>query len=91
VTIPTHDRIGITLYFNRHTKSKVIDYSDEIILSVKKYLRNKYSKFDRNMPLETQFDNLTFLRDREIITEKEYDAFKAYLLGNEKNSIGFGN
>jgi hypothetical protein len=41
------------------------------------------------MPLEKQFENLYFLKERELITDAEYDQYKSYLLGTEKPFIGF--
>jgi hypothetical protein len=41
------------------------------------------------MPLEKQFDNLEYLKDRNLVSSDEYNDIKNYLLGNEKRSIGF--
>ncbi len=89
ITIPAYGHAGITLYFNRKSKNQVIEFADELIQTVKGFLRKKYSGFDRRMPLEKQFENLYFLKERELISDAEYDHNKSYLLGTEKPSIGF--
>lgn len=89
ITIPAYGNESLTLYFKKNNKEQVIEFADELIQTVKNYLRKKYSGFDRLMPLEKQFENLYFLKERELITDAEYDQYKSYLLGTEKPSIGF--
>lgn len=91
VTINTYDGNKIELFFNRSNKETVVDLADEIIQSANKHLLRKYSKIDPALPIEPQINNIQFLRDREIITEGEYEAMKNQLLGRStKTTIGFG-
>jgi hypothetical protein len=42
------------------------------------------------LPIEPQLNRLQFLRNREVISEEEYDKLKDQLLGKDiKNGIGF--
>jgi hypothetical protein len=91
VTITTYEGDDIVLYFNSKNKQEVIEFSKRIIESSNNFLLNKYNKIDRDLPLEPQFNNIEFLRNREIITEEQYETLKNQLLGRENKSlIGFG-
>ncbi|MFO7673461.1 MAG: hypothetical protein R6V74_07125 [Lutibacter sp.] len=43
------------------------------------YLKEKYAVIDPDLPIEKQIENLNFLKDRNVITEKEYEALKEKL------------
>jgi hypothetical protein len=90
ITIPTYDGNKIELFFNNRNKNKVLEFSNKIIEASNSFLRNKYGKIDKALPLEGQLNNIIFLRDRDIITEEEYDKLKNQLLGRDnKGSLGF--
>ena len=90
VTILTYDGTNIELPFNNKTKPDVLEFSDKIIEASNHFLLNKYGKTDKALPLEAQISKLEFLRDRDILTDEEYDNLKNQLLGREnKSSIGF--
>ena len=91
VTITSHDGNKIELYFNKGNKQEVVNFANNIIEASDKYLRNKYSKIDPALPIESQLNNIQFLRNREVITEEDYEALKNQLLGRKsKSSISFG-
>ena len=91
VVINTYDGNKLELFFNRSNKETVVDLADEIIQSANKHLLRKYGKIDPALPIEPQINNLHFLRNREIITEDEYELLKNQLLGRtSKATIGFG-
>lgn len=80
---------NIRLFFSRSRKMEAIAFADTLIASARNFVKLKYSNFDRQMPLEKQFDNLEYLKDRNLLSADEYNDIKNYLLGNEKRSIGF--
>ena len=43
------------------------------------YLKEKYAVIDIGLPVEKQIENLNFLKERNVITEKEYEALKEKL------------
>ena len=89
-TIACYDNDNIELYFTKRTKGEVIGYANQIIASGNSYLLNKYSKIDKALPIESQLNNLDFLRNKEIISEEHFENLKDQLLGREnKSSIGF--
>ena len=91
VSILTYSDDPIILYFKRSNKQDVIDYSNKIIKASNDYLLNKYSRIDRDLPIEPQIAHLKFLIDREIITDNQFDVLKNQLLGRDgKSPIGFG-
>ena len=80
---------NIRLYFTRNKKTEAVEFADTLISKARSFAKVKYSNFDRQMPLEKQFDNLEYLKDRNLVSSDEYNDIKNYLLGNEKRSIGF--
>ncbi len=90
VTIACYDGTNIDLYFKRGNKEDVVEFANQIINSGNSYLLNKYSKIDKDLPIDSQIYNLEFLRNKEIITEEQFENLKNQLLGREnKSSIGF--
>ena len=68
----------------------MVEFANQIINSGNSYLLNKYSKIDKDLPIDSQIYNLEFLRNKEIITEEQFENLKNQLLGREnKSSIGF--
>lgn len=92
VTINAFDGNKIELFFNNSNKDYVIEFADEIIQSSNQHLLRKYGKVDPALPIEQQINNIQFLRDREVITEEEFESLKNQLLGRtNKVTIGFGS
>lgn len=91
ITIPTYNGEKIELFFNNQNKQEVLDFSNQIIKASNSFLLNKYGKIDKTLPLEGQLVHLDFLRDRDVITDEEYENLKNQLLGREnKGAMGFG-
>lgn len=92
VTLNLYDGGKIHLYFTRQNKGQVIAFSDEIIEASNKYLLNKYTRIDAALPIEPQLSGIQFLRNREIISEQDFESLKNKLIGrSNKSSIGFGS
>jgi hypothetical protein len=90
VTIPTYNGDTIEIPFNNKNKADVLGFANKIIEASNSFLLNKYCKVDKALPLEGQIGKLDFLRDREILTDEEYDNLKNQLLGREnKGHLGF--
>lgn len=76
--------------FNNKNELKVREFADLIIEKTKEYLIAKYSKVDKDLPKETQLDNIISLKDRHLITDDEFDRLKNILLDKDPNkNIGF--
>jgi len=90
VTILTYDGNNIELPFNKSSKPAVLEFSNKIIDASNQFLLAKYGKIDKALPIEGQLGKLEFLRDRDILTDEEFENLKNQLLGREnKSSIGF--
>ena len=91
VIISLYDGNKIQLYFTKQNRQGVIDFANQIIEASNKYLLTKYGRIDPALPTDPQIQNIQFLRNREIISEEDYESLKNQLLGrNNKSSIGFG-
>lgn len=91
ITIAVYDGNKLELYYNKRNKQEVIDFADCIIKAANNYLLNKYGKIDSALPIEPQLDNIQFLRNREVISDEDYEDLKNQLLGRKnRSSIGFG-
>lgn len=53
------------------------------------FLKEKYAIIDIDLPVEKQIENLNFLRERHVITEKEYEALKEKLKNINIDVKGF--
>lgn len=90
ITIPAYDGNKIEIPFNNRNKPDVLEFANKIIEASNSFLLNKYCKIDKALPLEGQISKLEFLRDREILSDEEYDNLKNQLLGREnRGHLGF--
>ena len=91
VTIACIDGNTIELFYNNSNKTEVVAFAKQIMESSNKFLFNKYSRIDKDMPIDNQLSNLDFLRNRKIISEELLEDLKNQLLGrSNKSKIGFG-
>lgn len=90
ITILTYDGGNIELFFNKRNKQDVVQFANQIIEASNTFLIKKYSNVDKALPVEQQLNQIQFLRNREIISEQQYESLKDQLLGRDnKTSIGF--
>lgn len=66
-----------------YDKNPSEDAMEEFLKTLKtktfSYLKEKYAVIDIDLPIEKQIENLNFLKERNVITEKEYEALKEKL------------
>jgi len=90
ITIKSYEGQNIELYFTSRNKDEVLAFADTIISSANTFLLNKFSKIDKDLPIGNQLENLDFLRNKELLSEVEFEQLKDQLLGRDnKKSIGF--
>lgn len=90
ITIKSYDGNNIELFFTNKNKQEVLEFADSIINSTNAFLLNKFSKIDKDLPIDNQLVNLDFLRTKELITDEIFEQLKDQLLGREnKKSIGY--
>jgi|WetSurMetagenome_2_1015567.scaffolds.fasta_scaffold57161_3 hypothetical protein len=90
--IPTTNNGLLEIYVG---KPSIVD-TDKFLIDLKQcinqFLKNKYSRIDKDLPSDVQLSNLIWLRDRDILDEQEFETLKFKLLGKNMNStIGFKN
>lgn len=90
VIVKSYDARNIEFYFTRRNKDDVIRFSETLIKTADKYLYRKYSKVDRDLPVEGQIEKLLFLKERNLLSDEEFERLKIQLLGrSNKNNIGY--
>jgi hypothetical protein len=91
VTLTTiYDQHGLELTFNKNNEIEVRAFADRIIEKTKEFLIAKYAKVDKDLPRDSQLENIISLKDRSIITEIEFERLKNILVGKDtENRIGF--
>lgn len=90
ITIKTFEGHTLELFFTNKNKADVINFAEKIINTANNFLLSKYSKIDKDLPIENQLSKLDFLRDKELITDEVFEQLKNQLLGKEnKQTIGY--
>jgi hypothetical protein len=56
---------------------------------VESFLKSKLAVIDRDLPTEGQLQNLTWLKERKIIDQNEFEQLKGQLLGAKFEFKGF--
>ncbi len=69
--------INLTFFQDSPSQEEVITFINEMIRLSKQILLNKYAKIDPELPEETMFTQLNWLKNRDLITEEEYRELKA--------------
>lgn len=81
----------IEFYSKRPDKVSVESFITEVQRRTKSFLVKKYAERDNNIPLETQLETISILKNRNIIDEKEYEELTNKLTRPKNNPIGFGS
>lgn len=81
----------IEFYSKRPDEHTVEDFIHELQLTTKNYLIKKYAERDLNIPVESQLETISLLKNRNIINEKEYEELTNRLTKPNHNPIGFGH
>jgi len=69
----------LAFYRNIPNEESVDQFLDELIQATKEYLREKYTKIDKDLAEDIQIENFKWLKDIEVITEQEYQELKEEL------------
>lgn len=89
--IPTQSNGHLEVFRNRPSSEEHDSFISELSKRVALFLRTKYGKIDFDMPVEPQLVNFAWLKDRDVISQDEFDRLKSSLIGksNSHNSVGF--
>ena len=66
----------ITFFSNNPSKEEVESFIDEVISRTRHLLISKYGKVDPDLPEDTQINQLNWLKNRDILSESEYEDLK---------------
>lgn len=84
---------GLPLSFYGYSRSKpqVMEFINSLFAEQKKYLINRYAKYDPYLSVEQINTNLKWLWDRKIIDDDELNDLRSKLLPKQGNneSVGF--
>jgi hypothetical protein len=91
IIIPnTYGENSLILPFNDSNEKEVREFADLIIKKTKDFLIAKYAQVDKDLPRDSQFEKIMSLKDRDIISEEEFNKLKNILLDKDKDKkIGF--
>ena len=67
---------NLTFFKDSPSMEEVSAFISEIIRLSKQQLLNKYAKIDAELPEETMFTQLNWLKNRDLLTEEEYQRLK---------------
>jgi hypothetical protein len=85
-----YDQDGLKIPFKKTNEKYVREFADLIISKTKEYLILKYGKVDKDLPREGQFEKIISLKDRNVITEQEFERLKKVLADKDSDKkIGF--
>ena len=68
--------VNLTFFKENPSMQEVNTFITEIIRLSKQQLLNKYAKIDAELPEETVFTQLNWLKNRDLLTEDEYQELK---------------
>lgn len=91
IILPTYyGTKSLEISFSSINEKQARAFADYLLDRVKKYLVDKFTKIDKDLPKDGQLDNLISLRDRDLIGETEFNRLKNILLDKEDDKkIGF--
>ncbi len=68
--------VNLTFFQDSPSTEEVSAFINEIIRLSKQQLLKKYARIDPELPEETMFNQLNWLKNRDLITEDEYNDLK---------------
>ena len=68
--------VNLTFFKENPSPEAVKTFINEIIRLSRQQLLNKYAKIDADLPEETVYTQLNWLKNRDLITEEEYQDLK---------------
>lgn len=79
----------IEFYSKRPNEEVVYEFINELQKRTKEFLIKKYAERDVNVPIESQLETITVLKNRNIIDQYEYEELTNKLKKHNSNPIGF--
>ena len=91
ILIPTINNGYLEVFRSKPSENDVDDFISKLSEKINLSLKDKYGKLDLDMPTEQQLMNISWLKEREVISELEFEQLKTQLtsLRKDQNKIGF--
>jgi hypothetical protein len=91
ITIDTLNGTPIILNYKSSNEKTVRDFADLLIEKSKDFIIKKYSRVDKDLPIENQLENIDFLRSNDLINDSRFEELKNVILNKKgsNKSIGF--
>lgn len=91
ILIPTLNNGYLELFKAKPNQEQSDKFISELSSRITSILRSKYGTIDLEMPTEPQLMNISWLKDRGVITIEEFENLKSNLIKNGKgnNPVGF--
>ena len=91
ISIDSLSKPTIALSFKKGNEKKIRDFADLLIQESKNYVIKKYSKVDKDLPVENQLLNIEYLRNNDLIDDSKFEQLKNIILNKKANdkTIGF--
>jgi len=87
--IPTYSSGVIDLYDNKPSEIELNEFLIELKFRTNNFLKKKYATIDKDLPTDRQLETITWLRQRNILDETEYESLKQQLVGGKNEVKGF--
>ncbi len=91
ILIPTMNNRYLEIFKGKPNSEQFDKFIKELSNEINSYLLQKYGTIDLDMPTEPQLMNLSWLKERKIITANEFEDLKSRLINNGtgNNPVGF--
>lgn len=86
-TLLLTDNRSIVIDKKKPDEESVILFINDLQNTIKYYLKRKYATIYKNLPIEPQMENYIILKNRNIISEEEFNALKYKLLKFDTDDI----
>lgn len=87
--IPTYSSGVIELYDNNPSYVDIQEFLKELKSRTNNFLKRKYGAIDKDLPTDGQLEVLSWLRQRNVLDESEFDLLKQQLIGSKPEVKGF--
>lgn len=76
-------------FIELYDKPEINGFLKDLKIVTNDFLKSKYSKIDRDLPIDNQLQSLMYLKERQILSDEEFESLKNKLVGNKTQFTGF--
>lgn len=79
----------IDFYDKNPSEELLAEFLDSLKSKIHEYLKEKFSAIDKDVAFEKHIENFNYLKEMEIIDQKEYEKLKEELKSKKPDIKGF--